>query len=113
MTKAAVNGVGPDAPTITGDHGGKQSETLSRLDLFPPLAWLHIGAILKTGARKYGIDNWRKIPAREHLNHALIHAAAALAGDTQDDHSGHFACRAMMYLEQTIVEGQRIKDDSP
>jgi hypothetical protein len=60
---------------------------------------MHVGAILQKGAVKYGIDNWRSITANEHLNHALVHAAAYLAGNTADDHLGHFACRAMMALE--------------
>lgn len=103
----SVEGVGPDAAVVTGDHGGKQSDTPSRLDLVPAKALLQIGAILKQGAAKYGENNWRKIPAVEHLNHALVHAAAYLAGDESDDHAGHFACRAMMFLEQTKTPKRR------
>lgn len=94
---------GKDAPIETNDSGGKQSATIARLDLLPPLALLQVGKVLKHGV-KYGVDNWRLIRPREHLNHALIHALAWLAGDRKDDHAGHFACRAMMFLETTITE---------
>lgn len=57
---------------------------------------LKIGEVLKEGASKYAINNWRLIPQEEHLNHALIHYIAFLKGDTQDNHKGHFMTRIMM-----------------
>ena len=36
------------------------------------------------------------IPQEEHINHALIHIIAHLAGDTQDEHIDHALCRLMM-----------------
>ncbi len=99
-----LQSAGSDAPTGKNEHGGLQSKTQSRLDLVPPLALLHIGKIVQDGAIKYAIDNWRLIPPIEHLNHALIHAQAYLVGDREDDHAGHFACRALMFLETTITE---------
>ncbi len=54
--------------------------------------------ILKEGAKKYPINNWRKIPREEHLNHALNHLFAFLKGDTQDEHLEHALCRLMMSL---------------
>lgn len=62
-------------------------------------------AVLAPGAVKYGEDNWRKIPAKDHLNHALTHVFAFLAGDGQDDHLEHAACRMMMALEIKITGG--------
>jgi hypothetical protein len=98
-----IAGVGKDAPTVTNAAGAKQSGSPYRADLFPPVAYLHVSAILKEGAAKYGDDNWRGIPVRDHVNHALVHLAAHLAGDTQDDHIGHAACRLMMGLEIALV----------
>jgi hypothetical protein len=97
--KVAVAGVGKDAPTVENERGAKQSATLYRADLLPPAATLAVAAVLKHGAERYGEDNWRGIPVADHLNHALIHALAYLAGDAQDDHLEHFACRALMALE--------------
>ena len=47
-----------------------------------------------------------------HLNKALIHIAAFLAGDTQDDHIGHACCRLQMALEKHLSEQTgRANDD--
>ena len=97
-------GVGPEAETVANDRGGKQSFLPYRADLFPPLAYLWVSRILAAGAAKYGDNNWHAIGVNEHLNHALVHVAAHLAGDTQDDHLGHAACRLTMALEIHIRE---------
>lgn len=94
-----VEGVGPDAPTIVNEAGGKQSVSQYRTDLLPPRALLSIAKVLKHGADKYGDDNWRKIRRKDHINHALTHLFALLAGDAQDDHLEHAACRVLMALE--------------
>lgn len=91
--------VGPSAPTVTNDKGGKQSYTGRRMDLMPPKALLAVAEVLHHGATKYGIDNWRSIPVESHLNHAAIHIYAYLAGDRSDDHLGHAACRLLMAKE--------------
>lgn len=96
----SISGVGPDAPITTNASGAKQSATPYRLDLIPPLALLDVAAVLKLGADKYGVDNWRGIPVEDHLNHALVHIYAFLSGDTQDNHLGHAACRLLMAKEQ-------------
>lgn len=57
---------------------------------------IRIAKVLQFGADKYKANNWRLIPQEEHINHALIHLMAALAGDTQDDHIDHALCRLMM-----------------
>jgi hypothetical protein len=103
QASSTVAGVGPDAETTTNDAGGKQSKSLYRLDLLPAKATLAVGAVLDAGERKYGADNWHKIPLSDHLNHLLIHVYAYLAGDRSDDHLGHMACRAMMALETALT----------
>jgi hypothetical protein len=101
---AVVLGVGKDAPTVTNAVGAKQSATIHRADLFPPLAFLGVSKVLAEGAEKHGEKNWRGIPVDDHLNHALIHIMAMMAGDEQDDHMGHAACRMMMAYEMWIVK---------
>lgn len=90
-----IEGVGPGAPTVVNEHGGKQSQVLYRFDLVDPIAMFEMCRVLQKGAEKYGEENWRQIPVRDHLNHLLIHVYAYLAGDTQDDHLSHALCRAM------------------
>ncbi len=103
MTKHAL-AVGPDTPTVTNDRGAKQSAMTYRLDLMPPLALLAVGKVLKDGSTKYGIDNWHGISLADHLNHALVHVYAYLAGDTQDDHLEHAACRMLMAVENVLAK---------
>ena len=95
----SVAGVGPDAEVVTNEKGAHQSRVEYRLDLVPPLALLSVGQVLKEGAEKYGVDNWRGIAPDEHINHALVHLYAFLAGDTQDDHVTHAACRILFALD--------------
>lgn len=99
VDNAVISGVGPDAPTVENAAGGRQSDSPYRSDLLPPRALLGIAATLKHGADKYGPENWRKIPRRDHINHALTHVLASLSGDTSDDHLNHAATRLLFALE--------------
>jgi hypothetical protein len=51
------------------------------------------------GARKRSANNWRKVDMEDHIDHALQHIFAYLAGDKQDDHLGHAFCRLAMAVE--------------
>lgn len=55
-----------------------------------------IAKVLKEGAEKYQTNNWRLVPAEQHVNHAITHYLAHKAGDTQDSHLTHCICRLMM-----------------
>ena len=94
-----VFGVGKDAPTTVNEAGGKQSDSPYRCDLLPAHAVLAVAAVLKHGADKYGENNWRKITVADNLNHAMTHIFAYLAGDEQDDHLEHAACRILFALD--------------
>ncbi|MEH2130120.1 MAG: dATP/dGTP diphosphohydrolase domain-containing protein [Nostoc sp.] len=87
---------------IESENGAKQSASLARMDLLPPSAIFTVGTILQQGAMKYGEENWRLIPTREHLNHAIIHVFAYLAGDKAEHHLGNAACRILMALEKSV-----------
>jgi hypothetical protein len=92
-------GLSPDAPTVQNDQGGMQSATAGRFDLIPPKSMFRLAAIMDHGARKYAPNNWKKIEIDSHVNHALQHLFAYLAGDRQDDHLGHALARAAMAVE--------------
>jgi hypothetical protein len=92
-------GLSPDAPTVKNDQGGVQSATAGRFDLIPPKSMFRLAAIMDHGARKYAPNNWKKIEIDSHVNHALQHLFAYLAGDRQDDHLGHALARAAMAVE--------------
>ncbi len=102
----SVPGVGPDAPTIITEKGGKHSDSPYRVDLLDPRAILKAAAVMKKGAEKYGEENWRGNSARTHVSHLLNHAFAWLAGDRSDDHLSHAVCRAIMACAKEI-EGEK------
>lgn len=99
---AIVSGVGPDAPTVTNEAGAKQSHSPYRMDLIDAKALLKIAQVHKQGGDKYGDTNWRGIPVNDHINHALVHIYAHLAGDTSDDHLSHAATRMIFALAQEL-----------
>jgi hypothetical protein len=108
-----IEGVGKDAPIVVNEKGGKQSSSPYRMDLLPMRASLAVAKVLKYGADKYGDENWRNIPVRDHLNHALVHVASHLVGDTQDDHLEHAACRLLMALETALVQAGEVHGEPP
>lgn len=99
----SIEGVGPDAPETVNEHGGKQSAVPYRCDLLDGKAMLELAKVLKHGAH-YGEENWRLITDREHVNHALTHLFAWLAGDETDGHLSHAFCRLMMAVAMEGVE---------
>jgi hypothetical protein len=101
-----IKGVGRNEEIITNSNGGKQTKLDYDFTLIDSKAIFKLAEILKYGADKYEIDNWKLIPAREHLNHALTHAFAYLDGDDQDEHAAHFFCRAMMFLAKLLEENK-------
>lgn len=102
--RSKLTNLGPDAPIVTNERGAKQSAVAYRFDLIDPPALFALARVLDYGAKRYAENNWRGIPTRDHINHALIHAFGYLAGDTSDDHLSHFLCRAMMSLAAAIEQ---------
>lgn len=100
--REVIAGVGPEAPTVTNERGGKQSATPYRFDLIPPKTLLGIAGVFGHGAAKYGEHNWRKLSIEELLCHVVQHIEAWRAGDRQDDHLLHAACRIVMAAAQEL-----------
>lgn len=104
-----IPGLSPAQETYINERGGKQSMTPYGFHLLDPHAMFALARILKYGADKYGQDNWRLISVPEHLNHALQHIFAYLAGDTQDEHLEHALCRLHMAVA-VALEDKRFAD---
>lgn len=98
-------GLTPTAPTTVNEQGGHQSVVEGRFDLLPPVAMFELARVMEHGAKKYAPNNWRKIPVESHVNHALMHLFAWLAGDRQDQHLTHVLARAAMAVELDTLEG--------
>ena len=75
----------------------------TRMDLLPPRALLAAARALK-GGMKYDKrpENWRGVPACEHLNHALRHIMLHQAHDDGEDHIGHTVSRILMWAELSL-----------
>lgn len=95
MDEPVIDGIGPDAPIELDKNGFGRSHLPYRFDLIDAEALFKMANILHGGAEKYGVNNWRGMATEDHLNHALSHMYAFLAGDTQDDHLEHAFCRIM------------------
>lgn len=98
-----ILGVQPDVPIETNAMGGKQSATPYAFHMLPPNVVFAAAEVARQGAEKYGetmLDrNYKRIPAEEHVNHAVQHLFAYLAGDESDDHLSHAILRAMFAYE--------------
>lgn len=107
--KHMILGVEPDAPVVENENGGKQSDTPYGFHLLPISALFDAAKVAKYGADKYGETfanlNYTKIDTIEHLNHAIQHIYAFLAGDKQDDHLGHAIVRLMFAYD---VEDRKV-----
>jgi hypothetical protein len=108
---SAILGISPNEPITTNESGGKQSHLPYAFHLLDPKAMFALSAVMHEGAQKYTRDNWRKIPAEDHVNHALMHMFAWLAGDKQDKHLSHAFCRLMMAIA-VEKEEQNVEPDT-
>lgn len=109
--KDAVLGDGPAAPMTVNDGGGRQSALEVSFMLIDPFALWRLAEILYHGADSHGVDNWRKIPIEDHLDHAIAHIVQWCAGDRQDDHLGHAFCRMMMAVALELERERNSKDN--
>ena len=102
-TTCVIAGVDPDTPVIENKNGGKQSDTPYGFHMLPISALFDAAKVAKYGADKYGETfnnrNYTKIDTIDHINHAIQHLYAFLAGDTQDDHLGHAIVRCMFAFD--------------
>lgn len=94
--------LGPDAPTVTHANGAMESADRYACTSIDPLVLLRMAEVQKLGDDKYGRDNWRLIPERAHIDHALAHLYAYLAGDQTDDHLGHALVRLEFAMAKVL-----------
>lgn len=90
-----------DGSPMEETNGGRHSKIGRLFTGMDPDAMDRLARILYDGAishRDPTGENWRKIPAEAHLNHALAHLNAYQRGDLTDDHLGHAFCRIMFAI---------------
>ena len=103
--KSLINGVGPEQPIVTNEHGGMQAKNDYTFHLIDAPALFELAKVMGEGAKKYAKDNWRKIPPEEHFDHLQMHLWAWMAGDRQDEHLEHALARCFM-LHATAKDKQ-------
>ena len=103
-------GVGPEALVVTNSLGGKGSDPIGYFHLIGYRFLIRLARRMKHGAKKYAPNNWRMCPPEEHYDHLMAHCLAALNGDTQDDHIGAIAARAMMLCE-SLEDGGALTEE--
>lgn len=96
--KFAPEGLNPDAPIVTNERGGQQSKVDYRFDLLDAGSMFRMAKIMEMGSHTHKSNNWRKIDASDHINHALGHIWGYMLGDKQGDHLAHAAVRLMMAM---------------
>lgn len=101
---ARIEGVGPDTPTVTNERGASQSAIPYAFATMPHRALLSLGQLQAQGDAKYGPFNWINISVDDHINHAITHLFAYLAGDRSDQHLQHAAWRALAAHETELEE---------
>jgi hypothetical protein len=97
-----VEGVGPDTPTKINENGASQSDIPYSFHTMPVRAVMSLAQLQTEGDKKYGAHDWRGISVEDHVNHAITHLMAWLAGDRSDNHLQHGAWRAIAALEENI-----------
>jgi hypothetical protein len=94
------HGIREDAPLEVTSTGAVQSSFPYKFANIPPEAMYILAEVLNYGVDKYCKDgsdttepNMRNISVKDHINHALGHIYAFLAGQTDEDHLSHALCR--------------------
>ena len=95
----------PEDTIVENENGGRQSRIDERFDLIPQNALRLIALCVARGAKKYGVDNWKKISSRDHVSHAMRHISLHVSGDKSEEHLVNATTRLLFALE--MEKGKR------
>lgn len=87
-----------DVDTVVNEAGAKQARLDADFTLLPPLATKEVAKVLKRGAEKYGVDNWKGLSIDEINNHVYNHLLDYQHAANTEDLS-HAATRILMALQ--------------
>lgn len=87
---------------VTNERGGSQTGITVAPRLLPPRCLLAVAHILFTGAKKYGVNNWKKISPEDNFDHALRHIEMFKIAGKQTD-LDQAICR-LMFMSELLKE---------
>jgi hypothetical protein len=96
-----------DGETEVNAAGGKQSFIAARFDCIPAICQRLLAQCLGFGARKYGKENWHKIPIEDNLAHAMNHLNEWRLGDRSEPHLVNTLARVNFALWQAVQSGEQ------
>lgn len=85
-------------------------EGKGRYDLLPVLAIARLAKHFENGAKKYGVDNWKKgIPIRRYTDSMIRHCFKFLGGAEDEDHLAAIAWNALCIIEtQELINRNKL-----
>lgn len=93
--------------TVVNAQGGKQSFIEADFDCIPPVVLRLLAQCLGFGKRKYGFENWKKIPIEDNLSHAMNHINEWRAGDRSEPHLVNAIARLSFALWHAVNNKQQ------
>lgn len=103
-----------DGPTrYQFETGAQRNSATFSFHLIPPFFLRELAKVHEEGAKKYGVENWRKgLPMSDYYNHVIEHLLAYVGGEREEIHLSHAAwgCLAMLYTHVHFADNKEIQD---